>query len=429
MSETLTPSIADVVADIELVLSKSGLTVEELTLKKYSKNGGKFDGRLLRRLGGFNAIVEEAFHKDKNKDIIQSRYIQRRRQYLANLEKELADWSFLRESVYGSFKRAFEQTAPFRGHSLKKCDKPRVIKEARANVVVISDTHLGLTINPEEVMTNGYNWQIGARRLGKLAEQVAQFKLDHRDECGELHVCLGGDLGQGVIHYQSDSGTDLMAYQVAGIISYIVQMLDYWRNFYGKIVVHCTSDNHMRLTHKGPDRTTAQKFDSFATMAYLGMQMAFRECDDVTFDVPKSAITTFSVLGHKFGLTHGDTHLNTGNVGHSINVKAISTETLKLNAAVKDGHQYDCLILGHVHVPLFMSLCESNTELVVNGTGSGTDGFAESISFFRTTPYQVLWEVTGGYAVGDFRKIRLDDADAVGEYEKIIKPYNYELTY
>jgi hypothetical protein len=126
-------------------------------------------------------------------------------------------------------------------------------------------------------------------------------------------------------------------------------------------------------------------------------------------------------------LTHGDTHIDTGNVGQTINVKAISTETLKLNAAVRDGRPYECLIMGHVHTPLFMPLNESNTRLVVNGTMSGTDGFSESISYWRTTPFQVIFETTPAYMVGDFRMVQLDDVDTDASYEQIIKPYDYEL--
>lgn len=421
------PTLEHVISDIDRVCEESGLTPSELTVKRYSKNGGKYDGRFLRRYGGFAAIVAEGFAPDKDKDIPTTRYLQRRRSYVSNLEKELADWAFLRNSVFESFERAFKQVEPFRGSLIRKADKPRVITTTRANVVVISDTHMGLRISPEEILTNGYDWRIAARRLGKMCQQGAEFKLDHRDECAELHVCLGGDLGQGIIHYQSDNGTDLMTYQITGIVSYIVQAIDYWRKSYSRIVVHCVPDNHMRLTHKGPDRTTAQKFDSFATMAYLGIQMAFRNNDDVVFDIPKTAIDTFNVLGHKFGLTHGDTHVMSNNVGKNIDVKNIATQVLKLNAAQIDGKPYKCLILGHVHTPLFMHLNETFTYLVVNGTMSGTDGFSESVGFFRTKPQQVLMEVTTTHAIGDFRMISLDDADCDARFDKIIRPYEYGL--
>lgn len=421
------PKLEDVVADIEQVLEDSGLEPDEITVGKYSRLGGKYDGRMLRRMGGFGAIVAEAFPDAPKKDPAQSHYLKRRKQYVNSLERKLADWDYLRKSVYDGFKAAFETVGPFQVTKINKAEKPRVKVEDRANVVVISDTHIGLKIDPEEIMTNGYDWRIAARRLGKLSRQVAEFKHDHRDECPELHVCLGGDLGQGIIHL-NDAGTDLITYQVIGITYYLTQMIDYWRKSYSKIIVHCTPDNHMRLTHKGPDRALAQKAtDSYATMIHFALQMGFRGVDDVEFDVPKTAIDTFNVLGHKFGLTHGDTHITPGNVGQSVNVKAIANQVMKLNATVKDGKHYDAIILGHVHVPLNMHLNETGTELVINGTGSGTDAYAESLGFFRTKPHQVLFEVTKGYAVGDWRKIALDDADDEEEYEQIVQPYKHGL--
>lgn len=424
------PSIKleDVVDDIERILEETGLTPDEITVDKYSRAGGRFDGRRLKRLGGFQAIVRSEFLGDVQRDTYTNARLKRNLSYVRKLEQKVGDWEHLREQVYESFKRAFTQSAPILVSPNKKTTKRRPSDKARANCVLISDIHLGLRIDPNELMNNGYDWNIAARRLGKLAYQVATYKQDHRDECRELNVCLGGDLGQGVIHWQSDAGTDLITYQVIGIVSYLTQMIDYWRQSYDKINVYCTPDNHMRLVHKGAGRATAQKFDSFATMVHHALQMAFREADDVKIVIPKTAITTFDVLGHKYGLTHGDGHITTGNVGHQVNVKSITDKVLRLNASVTDGKKYSAILLGHVHVAMNMTLNETGTELIVNGTGSGTDGYAESIGFFSTIPMQVMWEATREYAVGDVRKVRLDDADQDASYEEIIEPYKYTLT-
>lgn len=418
-----------VIADIKKVATAAGVNPAEMDLKSYAKNGGAFDGRKLRSLGGFKAIVDEAFRQDKGADLTTTRHLQRRKQYVSKLEKDVADMAVFSNNMLSSFKEIFENAAPV--IVSKTAAKPAVkpsTKQVRANGVLISDIHLGLKIDPNEVMMNAYDWTIGARRLGKLTEQVAKYKLDHRHECGELHVCLGGDLGQGVIHL-SDSNTDLITSQIWGIVSYLTQMIDYWRDHYTKIIVHCTPDNHLRLPHKGPDRALAQKWDSFSAFIHMGLQLAFRGAPEVTFDMPKYAVTTFKVLGHKFGLTHGDTHVSSGNVGQSVNVKSIVNQILRLNAAQQDGKHYDAFLLGHVHVPLFMHLNETHTQLIINGSGSGTDPYAESVGYYMTRPTQVIWESTEMYPVGDFRIVDLGDADKDARFESIIKPYNYELSF
>jgi hypothetical protein len=417
--------IADVAKDIKRVAESIGIEPGELDLARYGRNGGLFDGRALRRFGGFAAIARDAFAK--HGDTVAARALSRRNGTARREANAATDALVTEHQILEAFRKMWTVRSAVIPSKVSKPNlRPPKVVRARANGVLISDTHLGLKIAPDEVMFNGYDWSIGARRLGKLAEQVATYKMGHRNECDELHVCLGGDLGQGIIH-MSDNNTDLITYQVNGISQYMVQMIDYWRHYYKVIHVHCTPDNHLRLTHKGPDRAMAQKFDSFSSFIHLAIQMAFRDCEDVLFTVPKTAITTFDVLGHKFGMTHGDTHINSGNVGHNVNVKSIANQLLRLNGAQSDGRPFDAFLMGHVHVPLYMHLNETNTRLIVNGTASGTDPYAETVGFFRTRPSQVIWESTADYAVGDFRIVDLGDADDNADFEEIIEPYDYKM--
>jgi hypothetical protein len=421
-------SIDQIVSDIERVSAKQHILPSEITLGQYSKNGGLYDGRSLRIWGGFASIVKSMAGIDSVAQLAGTKYMQTRAKYVKKLENIVGDKAYIKQAMYDGFQKALLEHGSF---TISKNPPKMVLKNAakrkkkRANAVLISDIHLGLNISADEVITNEYNWGVAAKRLGKLTEQVALYKLDHRAECDELNVCLNGDLGQGIIHL-NDSGTELITYQVVGIVSYLTQMIDYWRNYYKTIRVHCTPDNHMRLTHKGNDRATSQKFDSFATMIHMMLQAAFRTCTDVQFNIPKSAITSFHSLGHHFGMTHGDGHIASGNVGHSVNVKGIANQVMRLNAAVDD--PYDAILLGHVHVPLFMHLNETGTYLVVNGTGSGVDPYAETLGYFRTMPCQTMWEITEQYPVGDFRIVDLTDAGKDDTYARFIKPYGHELS-
>ncbi len=366
----------------------------------------------------------------KNDGIILSNLLKKKEKaYVARLEHKLGDWGALQQSIFDKFKEAFEKVGPIQVSALKKAPGklPPQLK-IRENGALLSDTHFGLKIDKEEIETNEYSWEIAARRLGKFTEQIANYKKEHRDECPQLRLCLGGDLGQGIIHYDSDAGTDLITYQVIGISNYIIQMIDYLRHQYKTIVVECTPDNHLRLTHKGPNRATAQKFDNYSSMIHFTIQTAFRDAKDVIFHVPKSPITTFNVLGHKFGLTHGDTHISSGNVGTNININNITNQLLKLNASGVDNKQYAALLLGHVHTPAYLPVLPgTRTCLAINGTMSGTDGYASSKGFFTTTPTQILWETSSQFAIGDFRAVQLEDADTETRYEKIISPYRYGL--
>jgi hypothetical protein len=83
-------------------------------------------------------------------------------------------------------------------------------------------------------------------------------------------------------------------------------------------------------------------------------------------------------------------------------------------------------MMGHVHVPVSTTL-DNGAELIINGTGSGTDNFAQSIGILSNNPCQVIFEATEDYVVGDFRKVFLKDADSDEYYDKIIQPYDGTL--
>lgn len=425
------PSIQAVVDDIAKILDETGIDPNEFTVVQYSKNGGLYDGRMLRRLGGFTLIKDSWLRERKKVDIKSKHAMTEQRGYVTKLEKQVAGSQNMLEKLEDVYKRAFKELIASGGLKVSNINKPKLpvnVTIERENGVMLSDIHMGLKIDREEVGCNAYDWLIAARRLGKLAEQVALFKRDHRAECARLRVLLGGDLGQGVIHLDDD-GTELMTYQFTGMAYYLVQMIDYWRHFYHEIVVECTPDNHLRLPHKGPNRQFSQKHDSFATMLSVAIQMAFRHCDDVKFHVPKSPITTFDMLGHKMALTHGDTHVSSGNVGKEIKVKSVADQVLRMNSAAVDGRKYAAIFVGHVHVPAYVHMPECGADLIVNGTASGTDGYAHGIGIHGSAASQVMWETTKDYAVGDFRRVRLDDADDEVCYDNIIAEYlhGYEI--
>jgi hypothetical protein len=419
--------IKSLVTDVCCVLDKSNLPTDGFTLSLYVKHGGKYTHGQFRQVGGFGLVLREASGHIKDVNVSARQYLIRRGQYVSGLERKLGDWGYLRQALSDGLIESFEKVAPIQ---ISKLNKPPLSKslfpKLRENCAFLSDTHFGLRVDKEEIVTNEYNWVVAARRLGKFAEQIATYKIEHRKDCPVLRLNIGGDIGQGIIHWNSDSGTDLITYQITGSVYYLTQFIDYLRHHYSKIIVECTSDNHMRLTHKGPDRATAQKFDNFGTFVYLALQMAFRNVDDVVFHIPKSPITSYMCLGHKIGLTHGDTCLKSGNVGSNVDTGKIVNQVLHLNST--SDMQYGAILLAHVHTAIYLPYLQSTkTALIVNGTMSGTDGFANSRGFFFTTPQQCIWETTAQVPVGDFRSVFLLDADENSKYNGIIKPYEYGL--
>lgn len=417
--------LKSVLQEITRIAKKQRLDPFEITRTKflqYSKLN--ISASQLERLGSFKSIVTENFGASPTKLDLSSGFENKTyRAYVKKLEKIVSKPLYLINEVSRSVN---EQLLKFKFPIPPKIKKPLLSSNTREVVAVISDTHFGLEIDESEIGgANVYNWIIAARRMGLFVNQIATFKEECRKQTPNLRLCLSGDLAQGLIHL-SDANTNLISYQIIGTVHILYQMIAYLRNFFKNIYIECTTDNHLRMIHKGEGRATAQKFDSYATIIHHSLAMGFKHCKDVHFHIPHTPYTAFEVLGNRFYMTHGDTLINVGMPGKKINTDLITNSANKLNASLKDKDEYKVIIVGHVHTPTFITL-DNGTELVVNGTGSGLDPFAQSISIFESNPAQVMFESTKQFPVGDQRKVFLKYADKDSSWEDIIKPYKYTL--
>jgi hypothetical protein len=127
--------------------------------------------------------------------------------------------------------------------------------------------------------------------------------------------------------------------------------------------------------------------------------------------------------GHLFFQTHGDTIINVGNPGNSLNMRSINNQINKLNVSEIGGvKKFAGILVGHVHTPT-VQLMENGCMLIINGCLSGLDPYANSISIFESHPTQQLFEITESHAVGDIRLIQVKSADSNAELDKIITPF------
>jgi hypothetical protein len=423
---TGTELIARIVKTIQKIADEQNIDVYDVTKTDILEEGSISEWQL-RSLGGLSKVRSSHYPEPPDKDLIAERGVAQRKSYLSKLERTLGDREYFLEEVGKKIETVLAKY-PIKVSNVKAPSFNLPKKEkVREVIAFMSDTHFGITIDPNEVPQNVYNWRVAARRMGKFAEQIATYKVEHRAATQRLRLCLGGDLAQGIIHL-TDSNTDLITNQFIGTLNLLVQFIDYLRQSFKEIIVECTTCNHMRLVHKGPDRAFAQKYDSFATMLHAGLQAAYRNVKQVQFHVPKTPFTDFEVLGHRVYMTHGDTCLNIGNPGKQIDIGRITAEVNNLNAAeaVAGRRPYSAVMLGHVHVP-FCILLNNGVELVVNGTGSGVDPFAQAIGIHSSHAVQTIFEATEYCVVGDYRKIYLNDATNESRYESVIKPWDYGL--
>jgi hypothetical protein len=419
------PELVEYIAsEIRRVAASKGVDPYFLTKADILANSNVSEWKL-RSVGGLSGVRKAKIPQSGlTQDLAGKREVAINKAYVSKLERELGDREYFVDALGKKVESALAKF-PIKISNLKKPKhKPSKKKVQREIVAMISDTHFGLKVDQEEVPFNKLDWQIASRRMGLFAEQIADYKSHHRGSTPRLRLCLGGDLGQGVIH-MDDSGTDLITFQFIGITQILTQMIDYLRNHFNEILVECTPCNHLRQTYRTPKRALKQKYDSYATMIHFALQAAFRSAPDVTFNVPKTPWTEWDMLGHRVFMTHGDTVFETGNPSSSINIGRLTEQINNLNANV-DGKKFSVVMVGHMHTPLKI-LLKNGVWLIMNGTGSGIDAFAQSIGFFNNYPTQIIYESTPEWPVGDFRVIGLSNADSEAKYEKIVKPYDYSL--
>ena len=347
--------------------------------------------------------------------------------YTKKLEKKIGETAVINREVLKLIKEHISK----QGLVLHKPYTSRHIKakSERTLIACISDTHFGANVSKSEMHgANEYNWVIAARRLALYMDQVVKYKLYKRKET-DLVLQLNGDIIAGLIHNQ-EWFVDLYATQFSGSVHLLSQAISYVAQHFKRVTVVCTPGNHGRNVGKlDKGRATTQKWDSFETTIYSALREIFsHKHKNVDFIIPESPYIIYKVQGHNIFQTHGDTVLNFGNPGKSLNMKSITDQVNQINSSPTLTKEENVAVVcgGHVHVPTVQMLSNGCT-LVINGCLSGTDPFAQSIGIFSNNPTQVLFEVTDKHPVGDSRFIQVDEADELQRLDKIIKPFKGKL--
>jgi predicted phosphodiesterase len=316
----------------------------------------------------------------------------------------------------------FNKQVPIKLHKPLKATKNKK-KTKRTVVAHVSDTHIGVVINREEMGNlNEFNPTVASRRFAAYFQQVAEYKKHHREDT-DLVLLFNGDITAGVIHNQ-EWGVLPMSSQHGLALRILSQGISYLAQHYSKIRVVCTAGNHGRFMHKeNKGRQMSQKWDGFDTVLYESLQEVFRSNENIEFHIPRTPYALIDIQGHKALATHGDTFLNVGNVSRSINVDDLKNQ---INNMIIGLGQIDMVLVGHVHKNTIQTL-DNGTELLINNTLSGLDGFAQGLGIVSNNPSQQIFEVTSEHVVGDIRTVKLKKADTDKSLDKIIQPIVIKL--
>ena len=299
--------------------------------------------------------------------------------------------------------------------------KSKRAKTSRILNLIFSDTHYGSNLDPREVR-HLYGPVEEARRTAAICRQVSQYKKDHRGET-ELHLHLLGDIIQGQLHDMRDGAP--LAEQVAAAMYILIQAIRFLSEQFPKVKVFCTPGNHGRNTARHRERATNQKWDATETHIYYALKIASQNLKNVTVSInyePKYDFVNFADVGMA---THGDTVLNPGFPGASIDVSRLKKQIDSINNArvSREEKPYSLFIMGHVHTGAMVHL-PGGYIVITNGCLIPTDAYAQSIGLFGSACGQWMWESVEGHIVGDARFVKVDEqTDQDESLDDIIKPF------
>jgi hypothetical protein len=304
---------------------------------------------------------------------------------LKEIKKEQDTAEAIREKIYGL---AAQTPKP-----PKWIDSKRLtIGHPGVPMTMWSDWHWGEVVNRVEVGgVNAFNRTIAKQRLRTLVDSTIDFAFNHmvKPEYPGIVICLAGDFFTGTIHDDLRETNEGFVFQILSelqdqMAAAITRMAD----AFGRVFIVAVVGNHGRTTLR--PRTKGRVYENYEWNLYCQLERYFRGDRRVQFMIPGEIDAFFSVLGHKFLLTHGDALGVKGGDGIIGALGPIARGTIKVGRSeAQIGRDFDTLLMGqwHTYIPHGDALAA-----VVNGTLKGYDEFARlvlRVPYAR--PSQAIW--------------------------------------
>ena len=323
---------------------------------------------------------------------------------LAAAEKREETAAELRRTIY---KISEHDPAPPRWTTSKQS----LTKQAAIPMTMWSDWHYGEVVKPAEVCgLNEFNSDIAQKRIKKLVDRTIRlvkgfaFKEKSSLPIPGIVVCLGGDMISGDIHEELADTNDRKPLEcIDELIDITAAALEKLADEFGKVFVPCVVGNHGRTSHK--PRMKGRIVTSYEWNLYCNLKRYFRNDERVQFLISENTDAYFTVAGHRFLLTHGDSLGVSGGDGIIGAIGPIMRGAFKtFNSEAQVGREFDTVVMGHWHQELWLP------GAIVNNALKGYDEYARlkmRAKFQR--PGQNLWFIHPEQGITARMQVYVDD--------------------
>jgi hypothetical protein len=219
-------------------------------------------------------------------------------------------------------------------------------------ITLWSDFHWGERVMETQVGgRNKFNMAIARQRLKRLVDSTLDLTLRHmiKPVYPGIVICLGGDMITGAIHEELAETNDGTVQQaLLDVQENLIAALTLMADNFKKVFVPCVVGNHARDTIR--PRFKNATFHSYEWNLYHQLKSYFRADPRIEFLISDEVDANFTVLGHKFLLSHGDNLGVQGGDGIIGAIGPIARGTFKLGRSTHSvGEDFDTLLIGHYH--------------------------------------------------------------------------------
>lgn len=268
-----------------------------------------------------------------------------------------------------------------------------------------SDFHWGEVVDPRQIGgVNQFNVAIAHERLRTMIEVSVDILFNHLrfPNYPGIVFALGGDMVGGDIHEELTATNEMeIMPTVINLWEALVWAVEELLKHFPLVFLPCVGGNHGRNTHK--IRAKGRNFTSFDWLLYRFLQKRFEAEPRVRFLIPDAADALYSVVGHRYLLTHGDQFRGgDGMIGALGPIIRGDTKKRSRNGQVDMG--YDTLMLGHWHQLIQLQ------RLIVNGSLKGYDEYAFGGNFGFERARQALWLTHANHGITFSAPVNVDRA-------------------
>lgn len=287
-------------------------------------------------------------------------------------------------------------------------------KTSEVPVAIWSDWHMGETVSLEE--TNGvneYNPDIAEARIRRLVEST--INLCRRHGPGRypgIVINLLGDFVSGGLHpelMKTDAEEPIPS--VLRCIDILIWAIEAIAKEFKRVYLPCASGNHGRTTIKPEFKRYVYK--NFDYLIYEVLARQFEGRRDIIIDNRPSNEVYYRVYNQRFLAMHGDMLGVKGGDGIIGAIGPIMRGEIKTRGqATSSGRDFDMLLIGHWHQPLWLP------RAIVANTLKGFDEYAKnSLRAPPTAPSQPLWFVHPRRGITSRWDVKVDAPRDVAETE------------